>query len=465
MWHPWLLERCKEVQANPNGYGDFWARGHYKSTIITFGLTIMDIFASHGDDPLTETEDTFGFFSFNRPIAKQFLSQIKREFETNEFLKEIFPDILWQDPNKESPRWSEDPGILVKRRSNPKELTIEAWGVVEGQPTSKHFGKLLYDDLVTIDNVRSPEMIKKTTDSTELSFNLGAKGAPRRFVGTFYHFKDTYRELIDRGAIKPRIYPATVDGLPDGVPVLLEPEELAKKRKEQGPYTFGAQMLLNPIADDSQGFKQNWIQFHQVTSFSNLNKYIVIDPANEKKKTSDYTVMIVVGLGGDQNYYILDIIRDRLNLTERADALFHLHRKYRPLNVGYEKYGMQADLDYIKERMRQQTYNFRVTELGGKVAKNDRIRALIPYFEQNRVFLPESCYKTLHDKKTYDLTDIFINQEYMTFPYSGHDDMLDALARMLDKELAVIWPRFYENTKKDRYARKRAQGGGSSWSA
>ena len=44
-----------------------------------------------------------------------------------------------------------------------------------------------------------------------------------------------------------------------------------------------------------------------------LSRYILVDPASEKKKDNDYTAMVVIGLGADDNYYILDIVRDRLN--------------------------------------------------------------------------------------------------------------------------------------------------------
>lgn len=461
---PWLLARCKEVQDSPNSHLDLWAREHYKSTIITYAKTIQDIIASHGDDPLPEWEGhepTFGIFSCTRPIAKGFLRQIKREFESNRLLQSIFPDIIWANCHKEAPKWSEDDGLVLKRKSNPKESTVEAWGLVDGQPTSKHFGVLIYDDVVTIDNVRSPEMIAKTTEAWELSINLGSDGGRKRYVGTRYHFNDTYRTILSRGVAAPRLYAATEDGQPDGEPVLLRRESIAEKRRAMGPYTFACQMLLNPIADEAQGFKRDWIRWHKSSDGAGLNVYILVDPANEKKKTSDYTAIEVIGLGADNNYYTLDLIRDRLNLTERADIVFRLHKKWRPLLVGYERYGMQADVSYLKERMARENYNFPVRELGGKLAKNDRIRQLIPIFESGRWYMPESCFKTNYEGMTYDLVDVFINEEYDAFPVPVHDDMLDVKARILDPELGAIFPLL--DDKPDRYSPKRFKG--SAWSA
>ena len=156
----WLYERCAEVQAAPDGYLDLWAREHYKSTIITFGKTIQDV--------LVDPEITVGIFSFNRPIAKAFLRQIKREFESNETLRELFPDVLWTSPGREAPKWSEDEGIIVRRKGNPKEATVEAWGLVDGQPTSKHYSLVVYDDVVTRESVTTPEMIAKVHAETPL---------------------------------------------------------------------------------------------------------------------------------------------------------------------------------------------------------------------------------------------------------------------------------------------------------
>lgn len=488
----WLFERCRDVQKNPNDFLDLWAREHYKSTIITIGLTIQNI--------LNNPNITVGIFSHTRPIAKAFLRQIKREWETNSLLRAYFPHISAPEKSEARTRtWSEDGGLIVKRDGNPKEATLEAWGLVDGQPTGKHFDLLLYDDVVTLESVSTPEQIKKTTDAWRLSLNLGARNGHLRMIGTRYHATDTYHLIMEQGSVIPRVHPATKDGLSSGEAVFLDNSLLAKKRRDMGPYVFACQMLQNPLADNAMGFKKEWFQTlpstglweehisqiqkentedknhvnnfidnrvaHTCSGFQaqniaftqnpahgysayknpqylgvNMNRYIVVDPASSKKESSDYTSMWVVGLNHDGFYYVLDGVHDRLALHERAEALFSLHKKHSPLAVGYEQYGIQADIEHIKYRMEQENYRFSIIPLGGSMAKSDRIRRLVPIFEQGRLWFPHRLAYLRVDRSTVDLVQEFYKKEYVNFPVAGHDDMLDCLSRILDSKLGAVFP-------------------------
>ncbi len=715
----WLFDRCEEVQNAPDGYIDLWAREHYKSTIITYGKTIQDI--------LNNPEITVGIFSHTKPIARAFLRQIKYELETNERLKFLFSDILYAEPKK-ADNWSEEKGITVKRESNPKEATVEAHGLVDGQPTSKHFSLLVYDDVVTRESVTTPEMIEKVTDAWALSLNLGADGGDMRIIGTRYHFNDTYRTIMKRGAAIARIHPATDNGKVDGVPVFLTREALDKKRRDQGSYVFAChgagtfvtmgdwsqkpikdiivgdvvigwdrnsrsgraklrrsivestksrvaetvkstlanndtlihtpdhkwwsgrtsengkrseyaplgfkarreldgvcqavdlsysrksfsllehkaaaylagiidgegsvkhktiqitqdslvhpevcekiewalnllgieygvfernrescnkynhygvqkiynllggrqlrvwlldimggclakrryledhclttknfglktrvklisqehngrklvyniqtetgnylangycskncQQLQDPKADDAQGFNLSDMRYYdsEPDPFG-FNFYILVDPANDKKKKSDYTSCWVLGLGPDRNYYIFEIIRDRLNLTERADMVMRLHQEYQPMAVGYEQYGMQADIQHIEYVQGLRNYRFGITPLGGTMAKNDRIRRLIPLFEAHRFWFPRTHYKTNYEGKREDLVKAFLDDEMESFPVMLHDDMLDGLARITDPDLAAAFPKMQKRYKKPSWRdklKRKAMGG------
>lgn len=440
----WIYKRCREVEAAPDDRLDLWAREHYKSTIITFALTIQNI--------LNDPEITVGIFSHTRPIAKGFLEQIKRELETNGFIKKLFPEILYSHPQKESPSWSLDGGILVKRKSNPKEKTVEAWGLVDGQPTSKHFKLLIYDDMVTKESVTTPDQINKVTEAWGLSLNLGSEGGKRRYVGTRYHFNDTYKTMLSRGSAIARIHPATDNGKIDGRPVLLSVETLDKKRRDEGPYTFSCQQLLNPVADKAMGFKEEWLNFYtqgleQIEKHWVMNKYILVDPASKKKKHNDYSVFAVIGLAQDNNYYLIDGVRDRLNLTERTKTLFRLVRKHKPLNVGYEEYGLQSDIEHVKYVMEQENYRFKLTPLGGSAAKEDRIKRLIPLFEQARFWVPSKLLFKDCDLKVRDLIKEFIDDEFLAFPVSTHDDMLDCFSRIVDTDLHARFPEMIDDKR------------------
>ena len=426
----WVFARCRELDADPDDHLDLWAREHYKSSAGTMAGIIQAI--------VRDPEVTVGIFSHNNVTAKAFLNQIKNEFEGNARLHKCYPDVFFENPQRDSPSWSEDKGIVVRRRGNPKEPTVGAHGLVDGMPVGMHYQLRVYDDVVTQYSVTTPDQLTKTFDAWAMSLFLGKDGGRQWHFGTRYHFGDAYGRILDTGSVKPRIYPATDDGTPSGKPVLFSQKYLDQKRMA-GPYIFSCQMLLNPIADEAQGFRREWLKYWNGSDGGGMSRYILVDPANEKKQNSDYTAAFVIGLGEDRNYYVLDMVRDRMNLTERANMLFRLHKQWKPLGVGYEKYGKDSDIQHYQDRMERDNYRFSITALGGKMRKEDRIRKLIPLFEQGRVYMPEACFR-MSAGKNLDIMRVFIEQEFLAFPAGVHDDMLDCLARILDPDMNVMWP-------------------------
>ncbi len=460
MLNDFAFARCREVEAAPDGHLDLWAREHFKSSIITFGLTIQDI--------LKDPETTFGIFSHTRPIAKAFLRQIMRELESNKTLHAAFPDVLWGEDVRQAPKWSEDDGIIVRRKSNPNEATIEAWGLVDGQPVSKHFRVLLYDDVVVAASVTTPEMIDKTRIGLEQSYNLGTTPGIKRGAGTRWHFNDAYKTVTDRGTLIAREHPGRKGGTEEGNSVYWSDEVHQQKRRDMGPFTYAAQILLNPKADAAQGFKREWLRNYRILKPKGMNGYILVDSANAKRKESDYTSIWAVLLGVDTNYYAFTMVRDRLNLTERTERVMNLHRTLKDVGVKiqqvrWERYGMMADIEALKTEQEKQNYRFDVTEVAGQTAKDDRIRRLIPIFEQGRFYLPVSLHVTDWEKNTVNLVHSFVEEEFYPFPTCLHKDMLDSLSRIAEPDLKLVWPK--EEPKQEYVPPPQIQHSQTAWMA
>jgi hypothetical protein len=457
--HEWLYDRCREVEADPDNHLDLWARDHYKSTIITFAGSIQAI--------LNDPEITIGIFSHKAPIAKGFLSQIKRELEANALLKWLFPDVLYQDPARDSPQWSVEGGLIVRRTSNPKEATLEAHGLVDGQPIAKHFRLRIYDDVVVPQSVSTPEQITKTNEAVSLSEDLGMEGGRRWAAGTRYHFADTYADMLQRGW-KARIHPATHDGTKTGRPVFLSLKRWLEKVRTQSEGVLACQQLLNPLAGTIRMFNVEDLKQWEVRPDA-LMVYIMVDPARSKKKDSANTAMAVLGIDEMSRKYLLDGFDHQMDLMERWQNMRDLWVKWRRapgvqgIKVGYEVYGAQADMDYFLERQKTETdCQFEIVMLewphDGPGSKDDRIQRLLPDVRSHAFFGPYptddetfTAYQARmlaagyehriaskieqqdHEGKLYDLWERFKLQLSM-YPFIDRKDLIDAVSRIYDME-------------------------------
>ena len=57
----------------------------------------------------------------------------------------------------------------------------------------------------------------------------------------------------------------------------------------------------------------------------------------------------------------------------------------------------------------------------------------------------------------------FIEEEYYPFPVGLHDDMLDALARIAEPDMTLVWPK--ESKRKDPEYKENTYHGEMSWAS
>src|SRR5574337_254763 len=156
----------------------------------------------------------------------------------------------------------------------------------------------------------------------------------------------------------------------------------------------------------------------------------------------------------------------RMGLAERWTALKTLRAHWRrqpgvqSVRVGYERYGMTSDLEYFEERMQADGDSWEIVELAwpreGPGSKADRVQRLEPDFRNGRFYLaqvaddetanqkrvrdegqPHRIFRPTRRKDEngvlYGLNKNFLD-EYLTFPYCAHDDLIDAVSRIYDMD-------------------------------
>lgn len=454
----WLFDRCREVQKKRDKVVDIWSRFHWKSNIKTFAMPLVEA--------LRDPNITMVIFSHTRPMAKKFLAQIQREIEINVDLQSLSQDpatgnLTFPHNKKELVRNSLDHGIIVPRSNNPREGTFEAFGY-DSLPTGGHWQIRLHDDASVRETVTTGEQIEKSISAWELTQPLGMPtGRSEEWMqGTLYAHDDLYTVVWSRGYDfrihpcyrikqdetfwKDRGFPKRLV-LDDEDPVLYKKDkirhflELMGDNEEGGSANAALQMRCDPNAGESRGFSEDWLRWYddddpQVPYFSLMTTLCMVDAANERSKGSDYTCFWVASLGWNGVIYIRHIVRDRLNLVQRGNAMFRIARTFHPVQTRYERYGIMVDTQYLIERQKTEGHRFQIIEVGGNMSKRDRIERLIPFFEAGRIRLPKTMPYTTVDGVETDLIADFLDAEYLSYPNGRFLDMLDALSRLCDIE-------------------------------
>ena len=238
------------------------------------------------------------------------------------------------------------------------------------------------------------------------------------------------------------VYPAIADEYDALFPELYDVRWYEQQRATLGSVRWSAMFLCNPIGEGQRLFRDEWLNFYSVAPKDTEN-YIFVDTAGSKKrKNNDYLVMWVIGIGRNGNYYVLDGVRDKLNLTERTETFLRFVRKYRPRHTWWEQIGAQTDLEHVQLELERQGEHTPISPLGQKVSKEGRILWLQPLFEEGRIWFPDKMIRQQADGRMLDLISMFREDEYGVYPSVVHDDMLDCLANIRHPDVLHITARY-----------------------
>lgn len=435
--HPYLMARCYESQDYIDEQYLFIlaARDHYKSVLNTIAMPLWEV--------CRDPNVTIAVLSFQRDKSIAQLMSIKQIAEQNELLKAAWSDIFYakkQDANK----WNLYSGLYVKRTSTVKEATFSAWGLIENSPVSMHFDRIIVDDPVTIDNSATTEQIEKVKSAYRMIGGLGTRRVRIRTITTRYDVNDISADLLKDKRYKKVIIPGEVDengnGKIGGIPVYKTREELDNIREDFGDAFYCGQILQDPTASKERGLDLDWITYYSSPP-SIMTKYLLCDPAGSKNKTSDSTVMVVIGCSPQRQFYLIDMIRDKLDVYERFQMLKELWSKHDPYDCYYEVQALNSDLEVFDREMEREQFYFPIQKFSSNVnnSKRKRIISLGSLMRKRDFLIPQELYYTDITDVERELISEFINEEYTKFPHNkAHDDMLDCMAMI--QNIDVVFP-------------------------
>jgi predicted phage terminase large subunit-like protein len=438
--HPYLVALAYRLQDHKDDPYLYLAagRGSWKSTFLTIGLSLWET--------ALDANMTTLIVSYQRQMAGKQLLGIKRNVENIPLLSQLWPDTFYSSGDfrsKLTDKWNEYAGLFVKRSLNSSDPTFAAFGFIEGMPTGMHFRRILIDDPVTLDNTATIESIEKVRSGFRMLTGLKDKvnGCNTRVVTTRYDINDLSKDIIANKKYIHIIIPAEVDATGeakfDSIPCYMTREQLDQEREDYGDAYYAAQMLQNPTLGGGSALDPAWLDncYYEALP-TTLNYYILIDPAGSKSKRSDFSVFVIVGLSPDKQFFLVDMVRDKLDVYERYATLKDLHKRYRPDGVFYEQQGMQSDLEVFEREQRADKYYINIERYSSNVSgnKHRRIMALGAMFRKGEYFLPNAIFYNGRD-----LIEEFLEEEYKKYPHNrAHDDMLDAMSMIT--QVSVIVP-------------------------
>lgn len=411
------------------------------------------------------------FISSTSNLATKQLKFIK-DILTNDTYRIYWPEMVEKEEQKRE-KWTERE-ISVdhpkRKEESVRDPTIFTAGLTSNI-VGMHCDIAVLDDVVVQGNAYTEEGRNKVKDQYSLLSSIETVNAREWVVGTRYHPKDLYSDLMsmeveeydELGNVKNaeplfESFERQVESVGDGTGEFLWPkqqrsdgkwfgfdqEALAKKRSQYlNKIHFRAQYYNDPHDVDSSPINRDLFQYYEPGHLSRrdgrwyfkgerINVVAAVDFAYSTGRRADYSSIVVVGVDGRNNYFVLDIDRFKTDrISEYFARILKLYEKWGFQKIRAEVSVAQAvivrDLkeNYIRPHGLSLTVDeFRPTRWQG--SKEERLMAILePRYSNRQIWhYPGGNCQAL--------------EEELIYANPAHDDIKDALASAIDFAIAPL---------------------------
>ena len=305
------------------------------------------------------------YISSTSNLATKQLKFIKDILTCDQY-RMFWPEMVNEDEMKRE-KWTEREVSIdhpKRKEENIRDPSIFTAGLTSNI-VGMHCDIAVLDDVVVQGNAYTEEGRSKVKDQYSLLSSIESVNAREWVVGTRYHPKDLYSDLVDMEVEEYDEYGSVcakhtlfakmeeqVESIGDGTGEFLWPKQQRsdgkwfgfdqaalseKKSKYLNKIHFRAQYYNDPHDVDSSPIQRNLFQYYEANHLScnngrwffrgeRLNVVAAVDFAYSLGKKSDSTSIVVVGLDGHQNYFVLEI--DRFKTDKISEYFNHILKMY-----------------------------------------------------------------------------------------------------------------------------------------
>ncbi len=190
---------------------------------------------------------------------------------------------------------------------------------------------------------------------------------------------------------------------------------LEQVKKELGSYAYAAQYQQNPVPASGGMIKLAWFgQYENVPEDGQIIQSW--DTAIKTGSTNDYSVCTTWKKSEDGQFYLLDIVQDRMEYPQLKRTILNQAAKWNPNAVLLED---KASGQSLLQDLRKE--NLPLIAIMPTVDKLTRVAAISALIEAGKVHLPKEAYWLAEFKN-----------EVAKFPKYSHDDMVDSMSQFLN---------------------------------